>query len=97
MPAARFIRLAARTAAPGSIAGARVGRRVGEGPTAGRKVSVRTAKPKSVATGVTMAVALRVIVCPYVERELAGVFSRRLSTKDTCHINRSDFEMIAGG
>ena len=62
MPAARFIRLAARTVALGSIVGARVGRRAGEGLTAGRKMSVKAAKPKSAAPGVTMAVVLRVIV-----------------------------------
>jgi hypothetical protein len=77
MPAARFIRLAARTVALGSIVGARVGRRAGEDLTAGRKMSVRTAKPKSAAPGVTTAAVLRVIVCPCAERELAGVFSRR--------------------
>jgi len=77
MPAARFIRLAARTAASESIVGAGVCRRAGKGPTADRKVSVRIAKPKSVATGVTMTVALRVIVCPCANVNWPVYFSRR--------------------
>ncbi|MGH6678745.1 MAG: hypothetical protein ACREDL_07380, partial [Bradyrhizobium sp.] len=85
-PAARFIRLAARTAAFGSSVGARVGIRAEEVLTAGRKMSARAPRPRSTAPGVTAAVAFRVIGCPYAERKLAASTSTKPAVGRHCAI-----------